>query len=268
MKRMLSLTATTLVLTLGLAACGSEEESSDTAAPAASAPERGGAPAARPGSGKVAAVDGSTAQVQGSDGQTAVTWTSSTTFTQEVAGKLSDVTEGACVLVMGEGDDDAVTATTVRLTEAVDGECRGMGGPGGRGRGERPTDLPSAPPGDMPDGRPSDAPSGAPGGRPGGMVMGTVTAVSSSGFTVEASAMPGGDDARTVTVTVDDDTTFRTTADADSSAVEVGACVQTEGEADSTGAVTATSISVSEAQDGECTGGFGGRPSARDEEGA
>ena len=37
------------------------------------------------GSGKVAAVAGSTAQVQGQGGQVAVTWTSKTTFTQQVS---------------------------------------------------------------------------------------------------------------------------------------------------------------------------------------
>ena len=42
------------------------------------------------GSGKVAAVSGSTAQVQGQGGQVAVTWTAKTTFTQQVSAKASD----------------------------------------------------------------------------------------------------------------------------------------------------------------------------------
>jgi hypothetical protein len=49
--------------------------------------------------GKVAAVTDSTAQVQGMDGQVAVTWTGSTTFTKDVSATLADVEVGDCVLV-------------------------------------------------------------------------------------------------------------------------------------------------------------------------
>lgn len=246
MKRMLSLTATALALTLSLAGCGTDDEPVESAAAAQSAPDEAGGPGGRPGSGKVAAVDGSTAQVQGAGGQTAVSWTGSTTFTQEVAGGFDDVTKGACVLVAGEGDEDAVTATSVRITPAVDGECAGPGG-----RGERPGDLPTD--------RPSDAPSGAPRGEgpAGGMTVGTVTAVTGDGFTVESS---GVDDGASVTVSVTEDTTFTATQEADASAVEVGVCVQAQGEPDSAGAVSATSIAISAATDGECSNGFGGRP--------
>lgn len=253
MKRTLSLTLTALTLAVSLSACGGSDEPARNVSATQAAPDRGAGPGARPGSGKVAAVDGSTAQVQGSDGQTAVSWTTKTTFTAEVKGSLEDVTQGACVLVRGESDDDAVTASAVTISPAVDGECQGPGG----GRGARPTDMPT----DRPKDLPSDAPSGAPGGRSGGMASGTVTAVSDTGFTVE-STTPGADEKRSVTVSVTDDTAFATTAQADASAVKVGVCLQTEGESDSTGAVAATSIRVSPATDGECTSGFG-RPSGQ-----
>lgn len=257
MKRTLSLTVTALTLAVSLAACGGPDEPARNVSATQAAPDRGAGPGARPGSGKVAAVDGSTAQVQGSDGQTAVSWTATTTFTQQVDGSLDDVTKGACVLVRGEsGDEDAVTASAVTISPAVDGECQGPGGD----RGARPTDLPT----DLPSDAPTDAPSGAPGRAGGGMAMGTVTAVTDAGFTVESTA-PGGGDTSSVSVSVTDDTTFSTTAEADASAVKVGVCVQADGESDSTGAVAATSIRVSAATGGECTTGFG-RPGARGQE--
>jgi hypothetical protein len=110
-----------------------------------------------------------------------------------------------------------------------------------------PSDLPS----DLPSGMPSD------GARPGGGgAFGQVTAVTSDGFTVEAT-QPGSDEASSVTVTVSADTTYSTAAAADGSALKVGRCVQASGDADSTGAVTATRISVTDKVDGSCPG-FGG----------
>lgn len=274
MKRTLALTVTALTLALSLSACGDKTDTQDASSSAdeqAAAGSGGRGGMARPGSGKVAAVDGSTAQVQGSDSQTAVSWTGSTTFTQQVSATASDVGKGSCVVVSGEaGDsDDAITASSVRITEAVDGECTGpMGGgrgPGGNGGGERPTDMPT----DMPSGAPDgERPSGGPGGGRGGVAVGTVTAVSADGFTVESVAMgaPGADDASSgaaettsITVTATSDTTFTTSADASASDVEVGVCVTTQGKTDSTGAVAATSIAISRPTDGECSTGFGGR---------
>ena len=41
-------------------------------------------------------------------------------------------------------------------------------------------------------------------------------------------------------------------------ALVVGSCVSAQGSTDSVGTVTATTVTVSQAVDGECTGGFGG----------
>jgi Domain of unknown function (DUF5666) len=255
-------TASSLLVLATLAACGGgdDDTATDRGGPGTSQEGGSGAgfeggPAGGPGGGlpgafgKVAAVSGKTAQVQNEmTGQVAVSWTSGTDFTQQVDGSLDDVQVGSCVLV--GSDDDAgsteITATSVRVMD----ECRAPTG--------TPTDRPS----DLPSGPPSDAPSVRPGGgpgRPGGFgTVGEVTAVSGDGFTVTA----GEND---VTVKVSGDTTYTTTAKATADAVKVGACVTAQGHSDDTGAVAATSISVSQQVDGQCTGGFGvflGRPGA------
>jgi hypothetical protein len=86
--------------------------------------------------------------------------------------------------------------------------------------------------------------------------------VTADGFTVQ-SVRPGSDEEQTVAVTVSPDTTYSTEVAAQSSALKVGRCVQATGDADSTGAITATRIAVSDQVDGQCDGGFGGfaRPS-------
>jgi len=253
------------VLLLGASACGGGGDN-HTAAPQTG--EQGGPQTDRQGgtsgrlpgaNGKVAAVAGSTAQVQGMDGQVAVTWTDATTFTKEVGASLADVKVGECVLVRS-GDQPSsdstpsteMTAATVRIVAKTDGSCsstrRGPGGSDGTG----PQTYAGPPPGASGDG-------GSVGGQPPrirfGGVVGEVTAVSGSGFSVE-SVMPGsGDSGTTATVTVDADTTYTTTAKAAASDVEVGVCVAAHGTADQTGAVSADTIAISKPQDGQC-GGF------------
>jgi hypothetical protein len=153
---------------------------------------------------------------------------------------------------------DAVTATTVRISQPVDGSCQGGFG----GRGSAPLGGPSGmPSGAPPSGAPSGGSSGGP--RAFGGATGAVTAVSADGFTVD-STRPGSDDTQSVAVTVSADTTYSTSVDADGSALEVGRCVQATGDADSTGAITATRIGVSDPVDGQCGGAFavGGGPQA------
>jgi hypothetical protein len=171
----------------------------------------------RPGAdGLVAAVTGSTAQVQSQQaGQVAVTWSASTAFTKQVSAKLSDVKVGDCVVVTsattGSGSSTtaptaaptAVTATTVRITAAVNGSCAGGfgggtrpgggfngggngGGNGSGGTGEGGGGFGGGTP-------PSGAPTGGTGrGLRGGFgfgggAFGTVKTVSGSGFVVSSS---------------------------------------------------------------------------------
>ena len=258
-------TASSVLLLATLAACGGGDDSAPAATeggPAAAGQQQGGGPGGggrMPGaSGTVAAISGTTLQVQSEQsGQVAVTWTAKTAFTQQVDAALADVAAGSCVAVSSESETaegDPVAATSVRITAATDDGCTGgfTGGPGGGGPGggERPEGAPTDLPSDLPTDRPSDLPA-----RTGGGTFGEVTAVSADGFTV-SSTRPGEDDTTTVDVTVSGDTTYTINAEADSSALEVGKCVNATGDADDTGAVTAERISVSDAVDGQCTGGF------------
>jgi hypothetical protein len=254
-------TASAVLMIATLSACGGggDPEATDVGPQDSTPNVQGGGPGGTPpgASGEVADVSGRTAQVQGPTGQVAVTWTGDTTFTEEVDATLADVTVGACVMVTGADDDtdaDAteVTAATVRIDEPADGGGCGFGAGGPGGDAQRPEGAPS----DLPEGTPGDLPSGAPDGvRRGFGTVGQVSAVFADGFSV-TSQRPGAEDPVEVTVTVDGDTTLTTTAPAKASAVEVGRCVVARGDSDDTGAVTATSISVSDPVDGECQGGL------------
>ena len=146
-------TASSVLLIATLAACGGDDPpptAADTAAQAGASAERRPAAPGRPrpgASGEVAAVSGSTAQVQSDQrGQVAVTWTEDTTFTQQVDATLADVTVGSCVMVTTADDGD--TAATVRITAASDDdELRLRRRPRG---GERPDGAPTDLPGDRP----------------------------------------------------------------------------------------------------------------------
>lgn len=253
------------VLLIGAAACGNAGPAATANGPSGEGGQQGGqqgGPANQqagpmPGAvGKVAAVADNIAQVQGVQGQVAVSWTNATTFTKEVAASLADVKVGTCVLVLpvdqgngtgssGSGVPTTVAASGVRISEPTGGTCSPVRGPDGAGGPQ----LQGAPPSGAPQGgtRPPQM-------RGLGGAMGKVTAVSASGFTV-SSVMPGSTAATTVTVTVGAATTYTTTVKAAPADVKVGVCVQAQGTADDTGAVTATRIEVSTPQDGQC-GGF------------
>ncbi|MFL6021850.1 MAG: hypothetical protein ACJ72O_00780 [Marmoricola sp.] len=240
------------VLLAGASACGSQDKndattpsSSSTSGPQTAQQGAGPFPGAN---GKVADVSGSTAQVQSQqDGQVAVTWTSSTKFTHEVAATLADVKVGDCVMVTPprtdtsssstSTDDATVAAGRVRIT-ATTGSCTAqLPGPGGGSGGPSF----SGPP-------PTGAPDGTSRVRGSFGAFGKVTAVSGTGFTV-SSTTP-------VTVSTSSSTTYTRTAAAAASDVKVGSCMNARGATDSTGALTATTIALSAAVHGECGGGF------------
>jgi len=253
------------VLLLAASACGSDGNNSNgnatgqTGEAGPKSQQQGGTGGNPPGvNGKVAAVSDSTAQVQGMQGQVAVTWNATTTFTKDVSTSLADVKVGSCVLVRSDDQQSAgstpataVTASSVRITPKANGSCGlGLRGPGGGGSD-------SSGGGPQFNGTP---PEGAPtgGSRPQmrgmGGAVGEVTAVSPTGFTV-SSVMPGNDAATPVTVTVGSATTYTTTASAAAADVKVGVCVTANGTTDDTGAVTAKTIAVSQPENGQC-GGF------------
>ncbi|MEZ0448161.1 hypothetical protein [Cellulomonas sp. ICMP 17802] len=255
-----------------LALAGCSAGASQAAAPATSAaPQQqgGGAQAGGPGgggaSGEIASVTGTVMQVRSTDAQTAVTWTDATTFSATVAGALSDVTVGSCVVAVSTStstDTSApLEATSIRLTAAADdGTCSGGFGGGGPGGGQRPdgapTDMPSMQAGDRPSGAPTDLPSGGAMSF-GGVAGGKVTAIDGSTLTVEVTGQDDATTSRTVTVT--DATTYTKSVTADASAIVVGQCASARGEADDSGKVTATSITISAPTDGACSTGIAGR---------
>lgn len=245
------------VLLIGLTGCGSGAEPAASTKQSSSpkTTQSGGGRGDFPGaSGEIAAVDGSTAQVQSQvSGQVAVSWTGSTDFTKQVAARLADVKVGDCVMVAsgqragsdGGSADSTVAATTVRISEKTDGSCA-PGGPGG-GPGGAPdrTELPEG--ATPPDG--GDQPRV----RSFGGAFGEVTAVSASGFTVD-SARPGSDNTASTKVTVRGTTTYSQQAKGAASDVKVGGCMTATGKTDDTGAITATAIQLSPAENGECGG--------------
>ncbi len=270
--------ATCLTLGLGVSACGSDPAAKSPSGatnqsagqPGGQDGDQGGAPGGisrSGGAGKVAAVSGRTAQVQGGGAQVAVTWTAKTLFTQEVAARASDLKVGDCVLAMPKMDSSSasaspsstVAAASVRISPAVGGSCtngfRGPGGPGGPVRDQAGT-PPSPPAGD--EGGPR---SGGPTRRGAFGAVGKVTAVRGTGFTVE-STRPGSSATSTVTVSTSAATTWTRSVKAASKDVKVGRCVASVGKPDSTGAITATSMTVSQPVDGRCGGMFGPGPGA------
>jgi hypothetical protein len=225
--------------------------------------------------GLLAQIDGKTLQVQGTDTQTAVTYSASTTFTNTVAAKLSDIVLGACVQARSarpaSGTGGAaptaaagpVAAASVEISPAVNGRCT-VGGfrmPGARGPGG--SGDPTLPPGVPPSGQGRGP---GPGGNGfGGLgAFGKVTAVSGSSFTVESTSPQGITTTAAVpttqTVQTSAGTTYTRTEAASASALAVGLCVTALGKADSTGSIAATSMMLRPAQEGSCSTGFGGPP--------
>lgn len=249
---------------LALAACGSNSNGATAAsggtAPQAGAPSAGSGGGQRPAaSGLVAAVDGTTMQVQSQqDGQVAVSWGDSTKFSHTVIAKLTSIKAGACVTAIatsGTSQTTSFTATTITLSEATTGQCGGPGGAGGA-NGVRPS------------GRPSDRPTGAPSGGPGAGVgggafaTGKVVSVTGSSLVIAAQSMnpSSGSSAPTTnkTITVGSATKVTTQASTTSRSVVVGKCVSVQGASNSSGAVAATSVRITDADNGKCSSGFGG----------
>lgn len=268
-------------LVVVLAACGSSGGSGTGAAGApSSAPstqrsgqggQGGGFGGANfPGaSGLIAAVEPGQLQVQSSDSQTTVTYTSATRFARTVAGKVAD---GQCVTVTGapvSGSSDTLTATSVRIEAKVNGACPtatgrtggfggGQGGNGGQG-GQGFQGGSGAP-------RPSGAPSGQ--FRDFAFATGTVSTVSGSTVTVQgvlregrptsSPASPTSGAPSTITVMLASTTTVTETVPATKAAAVVGVCATAIGKADDRGDIAATSITITKPDANGCRAGFGG----------
>ena len=267
-------------LTLVLAGCGSSAPSS----PAAATTRAGGAQGSGSGSGDgrppgvtglIAAVQGTTLQVQSTTQQTAVSYTSKTRITDQVKTTASALAIGDCVMARpaasaqtgatpGTTPTTPVTPTTtvaaasVQIISTGSTGCAALRQGGGTG-GNRSSGAPT--------GGPTGTDSGAGSGRQAGGrglggfgAVGTVDAIHNGTFTLtETSGRQGTATAsspRTVTVTYTASTTFEATKVVAASAIKVGGCVTAAGPADDTGGVAATSLALSAAVNGQCTSGF------------
>lgn len=255
----------------GSSAGGSAGSGSGTpsASGSAAVPGSPGGPAARgpAASGLVAAVTGTTMQVQNpQSGQVGVTWTATTTFSHTVAAALASVKAGACVTAVAPSGTSATAAafraTTVLVSAPVNGSCTG-GFRTGTGGSKRPSGFPSR---QRPSGAPprSGFPSGASGRAGFGTIaIGKVTSVSGSTIVVAARSLKptkAAPQTTPITVTIGSGTKITMEAATTAAAVKVGECVTAQGKADSTGTVTATSVRITAATKGQCTIGFGGGP--------
>ncbi len=270
-----------LALSAGCSGGSSSTAASPAPTPAATGTRTGGQRV--PGvSGLIAAVEGSTMQVQSQTKQTAVTWNASTAFSRVATGAPADITVGSCVTVRpadgaGNATDTAgpVNAASVVVLSLGDGTSLN-----GCSVGDGRTGAGGFGPGGGPGGPPSGAPgggAGAPTGRPDGAgralraVFGQVTAVNPQGFTV-ASTRFGGDGStgaapstEPVSIVVSAQTTVTVTRAGTAADATVGRCANAQGSTDQTGAMTATRVTITDAVQGSCVvGGFGpgggGRP--------
>jgi hypothetical protein len=237
--------------------------------------------------GLLAQIDGKTLQVQGTDTQTAVTYSAKTTFTNTVAAKLSDVVVGVCVQARSarptagpggapptSGSGGAaptaaagpVAAASVEISPAVNGRCT-VGGPRMPGAGAPGSGGDRTPPPGVPNSGQTRGPGAARNGFGGLGASGKVTAVNGAGFTVESSrpvngtaTVPTVPTPTTRTVQTSAATTYTRTEAANAKALVVGLCVTALGEADNTGSIAATSMTLRPAEKGSCSTGFGGPP--------
>lgn len=261
----LPLAAATLaaITTFGLAGCGSSAESTSNTVPSGMSGGQGRFPGAN---GTIAAVSGNTVQVQSANAQTAVTYDSSTQITKTTAATLTQAKVGDCVSANGSADTGSITAQTIRITAATNGECAtnapsmpaGGGQPPQGGQGYAPPDGNMSPP--------AGAPSGGPAGAGFTLATGKITSKTATSIVVAGELMTRGDNgpsssAGTVTINVTSDTTYTSEQKANSSAIKVGACARAIGQANDKGTISATSLNISEPTNGECQLGFGGQRS-------
>lgn len=228
-----------------LAACGSTTSAAvGSSAGAATQPGAG-----RGGTfGQIVQVNGSQLTVSTSSGDVNVAYSSTTALTTTSTGSAGDIVTGKCVVIAGLKDSTGgVTASTVRLSEPVNGSCTSTAFPGGGPRPSGGFSPPAVSPGATP--RPTPNPNAA-------FVTGIVTAVSGTTVTVQ----PASGSATSVTVPTTLSVTESSTAT--SADLTVNSCVRAIGQKDGQGVVQATALTLQPANsNGACTsagGAFGG----------
>ena len=251
-----------------LAACGGSSSGASAAQAPNPAPTQaqnrapgsggqGGTGAFTGASGLIAAASPGTLQVQSTTAQNTVVYTPATKFTQVITGHVA---AGDCVIVTGTpaaGSTQRLTATTARIMANVNGACPTTG-----------TNGAGLPGGGQFSGRPPGAPNGGSGTRRAfASATGTVSSVNGSTVLVKGVLRDGPGTASaatpatptTITVTLPASATVTQTVPATSAAAVVGQCARAIGPANSVGAITAKSITISKPGANGCRTGFGGR---------
>jgi hypothetical protein len=277
----IALAAAALALALAAAACGgggptkSAASSSTTSTPTAgSTPDRLRAPGVFGSVAEVVA-SGSYMEVQGTNGQTTVSWTSTTRFDQLEAATEADLAPGRCVTVLGANTAGTLTATSVTITSpSPAGTCPtgALGGPGGAfgfggGSGVAGGSSGGSSPGSAGPGTGGTRRTRAPGSFASGQVVSlsgdslVILGHSGSGFrraagagsSTTATTTPATD----LTITLTSSTTYTQDVTLAPSDLAVGDCVVATGSTASNGSVTARRIRVTSTGGQSCTAGFG-----------
>ncbi len=249
-------------------------------------------------SGNVAALSGSSMEVQNpSSGQTTVSWTSTTSFSKTVSKAVNTLAAGDCVSVTGTASKKSKTTIAARsisvTTPASNGSCTGFGtarnANGASGAPRTGAFAPGGGAGFERGGTGGSRPS-FPGGGSGSsnfrrqlaslsLASGAVTAVHGStvtvsGVKVSLGSFPGRGSTNSktssqrkkpvapkkekLTITTSSSTTVSATQSALSTDLAVGDCVSAFGPGASNGAVTATTVRITSTGGRTCTAARGG----------
>jgi hypothetical protein len=246
-------------------------------------------------SGSVAALSGSTMEVQNPNtGQTAVSWTPSTTFSKSVTEAVSSLAPGDCVTVTGTPSKSSKTTIAARSISVVaasaTGSCTGQSPLGGGGAtGGRPGPgaggfrFGSGAGGAKGGTRPSFTPgSGRNVPNPASVAVATGKVKAVNGSTLSVSGLdlspasfvrpkastnsskssstktkkPSTPKTETLKITTTSATTVAATQSSAATDLAVGDCVSAFGPATTTGAVTATTVRITSTGGQSCTGSF------------
>jgi hypothetical protein len=249
-----------------LAGCGGGSSKTAATTPPTTAGSAGRPQAAafQGASGTVAAISGSSMEVQDpSSGQTTVNWTASTVFSEVTKVTSSALTPGRCATVTGTSSGSTITARSVVITNPTSsGTCtRGFGAGGRRVAPTGGTTRRSFPAG---TGRSRFAGGSVASGKV-LSVSGTTLVIDGVSFTFGSAGAtspgtpPTTVPTRSIDITLSPSTTYTETLPAAASNLAVGDCVVATGPADTTGAVTARSVRITSTGGQSCTaGGFGG----------
>lgn len=230
---------------LAVAACGSA--AAGTTSPKASPSPSGRGARFNGAAGQLVQINGQTLILSNANGDTTVSYTSSTPITQSSTGSFADIATGVCISATGQKDSSGhVTAAQVTVRNSSSGSCAANGifggpnAPGGPGSGATRTPNPNRTP----------PPQAANLGRANGLV----TAV--DGTTVTVQDQSGG----TTTVTVPTTVRVSRINVVEASALQTGDCVAATGQKSASGVVQAGSLTIVPAGPSGCfTGGAGGR---------